>query len=135
MISSSRDPLSPCILVVDDDAALRRILARILTEEGYRVLTAPNGEEALAIASPLAGHLPLVITDVQMPVMNGLELAAQLNRLRPPPKLLFMSGYSAPHVEVNGSFLAKPFSPDILVSRVRQLLAVPNGLTAVSGGG
>ena len=116
-----------CVLVVDDEASMRQVMARMLTEHGYRPVIAGDGEEALAIARTHIGRLPLVVTDIQMPVMNGLELAAHLARLDPSPKVLFISGYTAPQVEVNGSFLAKPFTPDIFISRVRQLLAVPRG--------
>jgi hypothetical protein len=63
------------VLVVDDDAMLRELLARVLVEEGFAVLTAEDGEQALAIASTLDGRLGLVVTDIRMPGMDGLELA------------------------------------------------------------
>ena len=80
------------VLVVDDDHTLRAILARTLADAGYPVLTAVDGEEALALASTLDGQLALVITDIQMPVMDGLTLAENLAHFRVPPPVLFISG-------------------------------------------
>ena len=108
------------VLLVDDDASLRELLARILVAEGYQVVTAANGEDALAIAQTLDGQLGLVVTDVRMPVMDGLELAAHLAHLKSSPPILFMSGYSA--VQVSGPFLAKPFDITTLLEYVSRLL-------------
>ena len=80
------------ILVVDDDPLLCRIMARTLVEEGHQVYTAENGEEGLVKACQLGMRLALVITDVRMPVMDGLELAGHLARLDPAPPVLFVSG-------------------------------------------
>jgi CheY-like chemotaxis protein len=116
----------PCatVLVVDDDPGLRGVLARALAEAGYRVLTAADGEEALALAGTLIGQLGLVITDVRMPVMDGLTLAVRLAHLPTPPPVLFISGY-ADRQEIPGPYLTKPFGPATLLEAVGQIVSTP----------
>jgi two-component system, cell cycle sensor histidine kinase and response regulator CckA len=116
----------PCatVLVVDDDAGLRAVLARALAHAGYQVLTAADGEEALALAGTLIGRLALVITDIRMPVMDGLTLAGHLAHLPSPPPVLFISGYAEGH-EVPGPCLKKPFGPATLVEAVGQIMSTP----------
>ena len=109
------------VLLVEDDAMLRSILAQTLADEGYAVLTAEDGEPALAIASTLEGQLGLVITDIRLPVMNGLELADRLACLEAPPPVLFISGVSADR-NVAGPLLAKPFGPSTFLEQVARLL-------------
>jgi DNA-binding response OmpR family regulator len=109
------------VLIVEDDAMLRGILAEALADEGYAVLTAEDGEQALAIAGTLEGHLGLVITDVLLPVMDGLELAARLACLKPPPPVMFMSGV-ATELDVPGPMLAKPFGPVAFLEQVGRML-------------
>jgi two-component system, cell cycle sensor histidine kinase and response regulator CckA len=112
------------VLVVDDDAILRELLARVLVDEGYAVLTAEDGEQALAIATTLDGQLDLVVTDILLPVMDGLELAARLAYLKPPPPLMFISGFTDDW-DVPGPMLAKPFGPAAFIEQVgRMLLSV-----------
>jgi two-component system, cell cycle sensor histidine kinase and response regulator CckA len=109
------------VLLVEDDAMLRSILGQALTDEGYAVLTAQDGEEALAIASTLDGQLSLVVTDVRMPVMNGVELADHLACLKAPPPVLFISGVTADQ-NVAGPLLAKPFGPSAFLEQVARML-------------
>jgi two-component system, cell cycle sensor histidine kinase and response regulator CckA len=112
------------VLVVDDDAILRELLARVLVDEGYAVLTAEDGEQALAIATTLDGQLDLVVTDILLPVMDGLELAARLAYLKPPPPVMFISGFTDDW-DVPGPMLAKPFGPAAFIEQVgRMLLSV-----------
>jgi DNA-binding response OmpR family regulator len=109
------------VLLVEDDAMLRGILAEALAQEGFAVLTAEDGEQALAIASALAEQLDLVVTDVLLPVMDGLELAARLACLKPPPAVLFISGI-ATHRDVPAPVLAKPFGPTAFLEQVARLI-------------
>jgi CheY-like chemotaxis protein len=109
------------VLVVDDDAILRELLARVLVDEGYAVLTAEDGEQALAIASTLDGQLGLVVTDILLPVMDGLELAARLAYLEPPPPVMFISGFTDDR-DVPGPMLAKPFGPAAFIEQVGRML-------------
>jgi two-component system, cell cycle sensor histidine kinase and response regulator CckA len=116
----------PCatLLVVDDDAGLRAILARTLADAGYQVLTAADGEEALALAGALQGQLGLVITDIRMPVMDGLVLADRLAHLSAPPPVLFISGFTD-GLEIPGPYLAKPFQPSVLLEAVGRIMSAP----------
>ncbi len=107
------------ILVVEDDAILRGILAEALTDEGYVVLTADDGEPALAISSTL--RLDLVVTDLLLPVMDGLELADRLSRLEAPPPVLFISGVISKR-SVPGPVLTKPFGPSAFLEQVAHML-------------
>ncbi len=109
------------VLLVEDDAMLRSILAQTLADEGYAVLTAEDGEPALAIASTLEGQLGLVVTDIRLPGMNGLELADHLACLEAPPPVLFISGVKADQ-NVSGPLLAKPFGPSAFLEQVARLL-------------
>jgi DNA-binding response OmpR family regulator len=109
------------VLLVEDDAMLRGLLAEALAQEGCAVLTAEDGERALAIASTLAEQLDLVVTDVLLPVMDGLELAARLACLKPPPAVLFISGITT-HRDVPGPVLAKPFGPNVFLEQVARLI-------------
>lgn len=118
---TSEQSSGPMVLLVDDHAAIRDLATRILTLEGYRVITAENGEEALALANTLNGQLGLVVTDIRMPVMDGLELATRLAGLKPTVPVLFISGF-ANGVAVPGPILAKPFGADALLEAVAQFL-------------
>jgi two-component system cell cycle sensor histidine kinase/response regulator CckA len=109
------------VLIVDDDIMLRTLMARCLADQGYLVLTAGDGREALALAERRPGRLGLVVTDIRMPEMDGLELAAQLARLEPFLPVIFISGFPWGGRRPPGPFLAKPFALDALTALVRQL--------------
>ena len=115
------------ILLVDDDEALRRFVRRILIEQGFHVIEASDGAEALEVASAYAEPVDLLLTDVIMPKVNGLVLAQRLLQQRPGIGVLYMSGYVeksmllAKHPE--SILLQKPFTPDALIAAVRQVLA------------
>jgi hypothetical protein len=117
------------ILLVDDEAPVRAIAARILTKHGYEVVEAGGGDEALAIYRTLEEHPDLLLTDVAMPKMSGLELARRLPEERPPaPPVVFMSGYSGASVstpealERAAGFLQKPFNAEELLHCVGEAL-------------
>ena len=116
------------ILVVEDEAQVRALTSRILGDHGYRVLEAPNGEEALRRWAAEAGQIDLLVTDVVMPAMSGAELAERLLDARPDMGVLYMSGYTSDVVLRHGprdrdvAVLEKPFSADRLLSRVRESL-------------
>jgi CheY-like chemotaxis protein len=109
------------VLLVEDDALLRGILAQALADEGLAVVTAENGEQALAIASTLNDQLGLVVADILLPVMDGLELADHLARLDPPPPVLFISGVGADR-NIPGPVLTKPFGPTAFLEQVIRML-------------
>jgi PAS domain S-box-containing protein len=117
------------ILLVEDEPSVRDLAARTLEKHGYRVLVAANGEEALRLVDNKA-ELPiqLLLTDVIMPQMGGVELAEYLSNSRPSLKTLYMSGYADNSVIQMGilkdcqGFLQKPFTGAMLIRKVRELL-------------
>jgi CheY-like chemotaxis protein len=120
------------ILLVEDETAVRRMLREALTTVGYRVREARNGAEAIGQWAADLGSIELLITDIVMPVMNGLRLAEELGNRRPDLKVIFMSGHSeevihgqsGPHPALE--ILQKPFIPDLLVRKVREVLDSPS---------
>ena len=82
------------ILVTDDESNVRMMVRTALESDGYNVLEASNGEEALQVAGRFAGQIHLLLTDVVMPKVEGAELASELAKLRPGISTLFMSGYT-----------------------------------------
>jgi signal transduction histidine kinase/FixJ family two-component response regulator len=119
------------ILLVEDEPAVRAFARRTLEEQGYTVLEAAAGAEALAIAASHAGPIALLVTDVVMPGLQGHQLAAQLTATRPELRVLYVSGFTENSVIHHGlpdhgvAFLAKPFSVDTLGEAVRRVLDRP----------
>ncbi len=119
---------SETILLVEDEETVRDLSEEILRDQGYKVLVASNGEEAIKLCETHVGPIDLVITDVVMPKISGPELARQMDVLRPSAKKLFLSGYtnaSLAHNNVlnqHAEFLQKPFNAEIFTCRVRQIL-------------
>ena len=120
------------VLVVDDESSLRTLVARRLANEGYRVLEAGNGIEALELLQAPDADIRLVITDIRMPRMDGYELADRLVDRPKSPPIVFISGYGQSGVWLPGSVFAKPFSLDALMDEVRRLLAVGKNGPAAS---
>jgi DNA-binding response OmpR family regulator len=116
------------VLVAEDEEGVRSPVRRILAAHGYRVLEAPDGPTALALAAGHEGQIDLLLTDVVMPGMSGGELARQLRRQRTRLRVMFMSGYSNEAVATHGAlspgsvFLQKPFTVEELVTRLREVL-------------
>jgi two-component system, cell cycle sensor histidine kinase and response regulator CckA len=114
------------ILVVDDEPVVRRFAARILASEGYRVTEAADGQEALDLISS-EGPLDLVLTDVMMPRLTGVELLELLSVSHPRVPVLLMSGYGASQLAERGiatpcALLTKPFPPRLLLDEVKRCL-------------
>ena len=111
------------ILVVDDEEILRSYIARVLESEGYSVIEAEDGIEALSLLGreDTRVDVGLVITDVRMPRMGGRDLAATLARDPSSPPVLFISGTHMPS-DISGPLLRKPFTPDDLSAWARELL-------------
>jgi two-component system cell cycle sensor histidine kinase/response regulator CckA len=110
------------VLVVDDEAQHRSMVARLLTDEGYRVLEAENGLEALRLVEEPENEIRLVVTDIRMPVMNGYELADRLTARPVPMPMVFLSGYRQSSIALPGPVFMKPFSTAHLVEEIRRLL-------------
>jgi CheY-like chemotaxis protein len=118
------------VLLVEDEEEVRKVTRQFLQRNGYKVLEAANGTDALQVAQRYIGAIHLLLTDVVMPGMNGAELRTRLLLLRPNLKVLFMSGYTgdslpggAAAIEAD-ELLQKPFTFDSLSRRVRETLGV-----------
>lgn len=116
------------ILLVEDEDLVRSLAEQILTDRGFGVIAAANAAEALEAATRIGRDIDLLLTDVVMPGMSGLDLAQRLQRRDPRLRVLFMSGYAdSPLLRVGlaqggAAFLQKPFSGDALERRIRELL-------------
>jgi two-component system, cell cycle sensor histidine kinase and response regulator CckA len=121
-------PGTETILVAEDEAAVRSLVREALTAYGYRVITAPDGGSALLLGERHAGPIHLLLTDVVMPGVSGLELARRLGELRPGVRVLYMSGYTEDTISHHGildagvEFIQKPFAPEALARKVREVL-------------
>ncbi|MBY0503623.1 MAG: response regulator [Bryobacteraceae bacterium] len=118
------------ILVVEDEAGIRALVRKILRRQGYSVLEASNGDDALKICAGHKGKIDLLVTDVMMPRMSGRELADRLTALRPELRVLYVSGYTDDAMLSSGSFpagtafLQKPFTLGSLLGKVREVLDI-----------
>ncbi len=118
------------ILLVEDAEPLRLLTREILEADGYKVLEAPDGEQAIGVSEAYKGDIDLLITDVVMPGMNGPQLAEQLKRIRPRIQVLFISGYpdkAFNHQAILDSgamLLTKPFTRELLERKLREVLTV-----------
>ncbi len=120
-------PQPDTILVVEDDDSIRKLIATILEDHGYRVLAAADGQEALQCLQRLKGTCRLIIADVIMPRMTNADLVAGAKALQPTAQILYISGYAGDTLQANGleedmPFLQKPFLPTILIEKVKDLL-------------
>ena len=122
---------SATILLTDDEDSIRHVLATMLEREGFTVLTARDGVEALAVSEQHAGPIDLLVTDMMMPRMHGRELSRRLRETRPQLRVLFMSGYADNNIIDRGlldarmAFIQKPFERADLVAKVRATLSSP----------
>ncbi|HKD04453.1 MAG TPA: response regulator [Bryobacteraceae bacterium] len=113
------------VLVAEDDALVRELINSVLLREGYSVLLASDGVEALELSRGYSGDIHLLLSDVIMPRMNGVNLAANIRAERPATRSLLMSGelgteITRPSREVD--FLRKPFVPEELRRKLREIL-------------
>ncbi|HEX7613400.1 MAG TPA: ATP-binding protein, partial [Candidatus Limnocylindrales bacterium] len=121
---------SETVLLVEDEQAIRKLAERVLTEQGYRVLSAANAAAARELWSANEGRVDLLLSDVTMPGLSGVAFAAELAGSVRPPRTLFISGYLAggvggPALPDGARFLPKPFSVAALLEAVRETLDFP----------
>jgi two-component system cell cycle sensor histidine kinase/response regulator CckA len=134
-LSASDVPLIRTVLVVDDAGVVRRLSFRVLSESGYRVFEAASAVEALEVLAMVRGRVDVVLVDVVMPEVNGVDLVRLIREEWDRPAILFMSAYPAEVLAREGlkdlrvHFLAKPFTRDELLSAVERALAAhaPSG--------
>ncbi len=135
-----RTPKGETVLVVEDEEALREVTERIFTRNGYHVVTAANGPQALDIARHHNGEIHLLVTDVVMPHMLGKEVADKLAAIKPGIEVLYMSGYARPVLASQGrldpgvALVEKPFSEADLLAMAGQVLNGHfRGFTTIQG--
>jgi len=128
VVSETAPQRTETILLVEDALRVRAVVREILEMNGYNVLEARHGVEALEISERHQGPIHLMVTDVVMPQMSGRELAQRLQPLRPDMKVLYMSGYTDDAIVRHGvlgagmAFLSKPFTPDALALKIHEVL-------------
>lgn len=127
------------ILIVDDEPQVVELVHLMLVREGYRVLTATGGEEALEVSANHPDPIDLLLTDIVMPQLNGRELADRLKSERRDLRVLYMSGFMKEailkyyNISVAGiPFLQKPFTRDMLARKIREVLDAPGAQAARS---
>ncbi len=122
---------SATILLVEDDPPVRAVILKVLCRAGYRVLDAQDGEEALQRASDQKQVIDILLTDIVMPRLGGLELASRMRAGRPGLRVLFISGHaeqrsSMGDLDDSTRFLLKPFAPGTLISELAFMLPRPS---------
>jgi two-component system, cell cycle sensor histidine kinase and response regulator CckA len=127
--NDAQPPDRETLLVVDDEEVVRKLAARMLVQQGYRVLEARHGQEAVRMLRRAAHRIDAVLTDVAMPGIGGRELGATIAHCWPRIRVLYMSGFPSHKMVTEGSldpshpFIQKPFTSEQLGRRVRELLA------------
>ncbi len=122
------------VLLVEDEEMVRQMARQILEMNGYDVLEARHGKEALIVSEQHKGHIDLMVTDVVMPQMGGRELAEHMALSRPETKVLFLSGYTDHAIVHHGvldddvNFLQKPFTTDAFAQKVHEVLSLEPAL-------
>ena len=123
-------PVRETVVVVDDEEMVRRLAGRILLSEGYHVIEASGGEEAVRVLQRASNRIDAVLTDVAMPGLNGRQLGETILRCWPRVRVLYMSGFPARRMVDEGAldptspFLQKPFNREQLTRKVRDLLTL-----------
>ena len=131
--AQSNRPRRQTVLVVEDEGALRKLMMKVLEGAGFQVVEAKDGEQAVEICKSWAEPIDMVVSDLAMPKLNGLQLKEIVAGLRPTVKFLLISGYAEDVVEdptilrTDTNFLEKPFMPDELVLKVREVLRGKSG--------
>jgi len=124
----TQQPAAPkTILVVDDEATIRNFVSTLLSLKAYNVLTAGDGDEALQVSKDFKDTIDLLISNIQMPGITGIELAAKISGQRPDIHVMLMSGFEGGMLVLNEGwhFLHKPFVPSQLLGIVTTVLAQP----------
>jgi CheY-like chemotaxis protein len=120
-------PSAPTILIVEDSEVVRTLTGRMLVDEGYPIVTAIDGVEAIEVLE--RSSISVVLTDLKMPRMNGRELARQITARWPGVRMLFMTGHPEAGLmaDLPGPVLMKPFTPEALTAAIRRLVNARGG--------
>ena len=128
--------MSNTTLVVDDEAVVRRLIMAVLRSDGFRTIEAKNGVQALELLRKLCGAVEVLVSDIKMPIMDGIALACSVRAEFPAIPIILVSGYAdvvrAKHPELNFEFVQKPFLPATLLSVVKAVM-MPKTKTASEG--
>src|SRR5438874_2084028 len=125
------DPRPTTILLVEDEPEVRNVICRVLGKHGFTVLQAADGLDALELLNSQTAPIDLLISDVVMPNMNGIELRKRLLETRPDLKVIFLSGYPEGMLQretlsaKNTFLIEKPFTPSQLADKVKAVLGLP----------
>ena len=122
---SVHDPSSTVILLAEDEVVIRNLLRTMLTRQGYKVLTAADGLEAMEVCKHFSDPIQLLITNVTMPRMDGLTLTTKIREERPDIRVIIISGQTNVDILVGNradAFLPKPFQPATLLKAVQDIL-------------
>jgi two-component system cell cycle sensor histidine kinase/response regulator CckA len=125
------EPRMKAVLLVEDEAELRELFSLLLESEQLKVLQAGNGPDALKVLEENAGAIDLIVTDMNLPGLDGTKIVARARAMAPSAKILAMSGYGGPEMQSVASkagadgFLSKPFHPTQAVLAVKQMLDLP----------
>ena len=135
VIVNPPQPTRPVILLVEDEAMVREVTRAVLQQAGYSVLESSTPDEALKLAKEHAGSIQLLLSDIVMPGMNGIELAQRLTDSHPALITMFMSGYPGCNVSYkrlrnNTTYIQKPFTMDALLSGVATALRAESARNA-----
>jgi CheY-like chemotaxis protein len=125
MLMPDPDVAGKVVLLAEDETLVRRYVRHVLTKLGFQVMDAVDGEEALNISRRYPGRIDLLVTNVKMPRMEGIELAKRLQQERPDVKVIIISGHTSGRLsELAGrtEFVEKPFLPDVLTAKIREVL-------------
>jgi two-component system cell cycle sensor histidine kinase/response regulator CckA len=120
------------VLVVDDEPSIRKLLIQTMQPLGYKLLDAPSGEDALKVSDEYPGVIDLLVTDVVMPGMNGMQLAETLQHRRPDMRVIFMSGYTDRAIVQKDMLdrklilIQKPITPSVVAAKIREVLDKKN---------
>jgi DNA-binding response OmpR family regulator len=113
------------ILIAEDEVMVRNLVRHLLEAEGHEILAAANGSEALELSRKYDGTIDMLITDVKMPHLDGLQLIDRITKERPNIRILVMSGHLSEELrghEAGFTFLRKPFLPGVFREKVREVL-------------
>jgi DNA-binding NtrC family response regulator len=118
--------MSNTTLVVDDEAVVRRFIMAVLRSGGFQAMEAENGVQALELLRQLCGAVEFVVSDIKMPIMDGIALASSVTAEFPAIPIILVSGYAdverAKHPGLNFEFVQKPFLPDTLLGVVKRVM-------------
>jgi DNA-binding NtrC family response regulator len=126
----STSPRRETILLVDDNELVLKVVAAMLSRAGFRVLSAASGFDALKLAEQTDGNIELLLSDVDMPAMSGLDLGEALKKIRPETRVMLMSGgdYGTPAVLSFGwAYIQKPFAARKLIQMITDILQSRDG--------